>query len=140
MPEQPVSVAEFEERLAAICLGGRGSVFPRRPRDRHILYRSILASFDASNAYSEEAVNTVLRRWLSDVALHLDVDYVALRRYLIDEGYLTRDADGHSYAANPSGRGDVEFDPAVATLDPAAVIEAARARAAARRPEHFERQ
>lgn len=140
MPEQPIAVAEFEERLAAIALGGRGSVFPKRPRDRQILYHCMLRPFDASQPCSEENVNTTLLRWLSEVAPHLEVDHVRLRHYLVDEGYLVRDADGRTYTANPTGRGNVEFEPAVDAIDPLAVIEAARAHAAERRREQAARR
>ena len=134
MPEQPIVTAEeFAERLAAIALGGRGSLFPKRPRDRHILYHSMLRAFGVASACSEETVNTNLLRWRSEVAPHLEVDHVTLRRYLVDEGYLVRDADGRSYAVHPVGRGEVQFDPAIANLDDVAIIEAARSRAAARR-------
>ena len=139
MPEQPITVAEFEERLAAIALGGRGSVFPKRPRDHHILYHCMLRAFDASQPCTEETVNTSLLHWLSEVAPHLEVDHVTLRRYLVDEGYLVRGADGRTYTVHPLGRGNVEVDPAIADLDPLAVIETARARAAERRHEQAAR-
>ena len=136
MSERIIQTAEFEERLAAICLGGAGSAFPRRLRDRHILYRTIIQSLDPSKKYTEDQVNDVLRRWLLDVGTCLDIDHVTLRRYLIDEMYLTREASGTAYVVNSAGRAIVEFEESVAAIDPATVIQSARDRAAERKRMH----
>jgi hypothetical protein len=133
MSERIIQAAEFEERLAAICLGGAGSAFPRRMRDRHILYRTIIQHLDPSQKYSEGQVNEVLQRWLLDVGTCLDIDHVTLRRYLIDELYLLREPNGTAYVVNPDGRAVVEFEKSVADLDPAAVIQSARDRVAERK-------
>ena len=136
MLERIIQTAEFEERLAAICLGGAGSAFPRRLRDRHILYRTIIQSLDPSKKYTEDQVNDVLRQWLLDVGTCLDIDHVTLRRYLIDEMYLTREASGTAYVVNSAGRAIVEFEESVAAIDPATVIQSARDRAAERKRMH----
>lgn len=133
MSAQIVSVAEFEERLAVICLGGAGSVFPRRLRDRHILYWTIIKTLDPSKRYSEGEVNEVLQQWLLDIGTCLDIDHVTLRRYLIDELYLFRDANGAEYTVNPAGRSNFEFEESVAGIDPFVVIQSARDRVAERK-------
>ena len=133
MSERIIQAAEFEERLAAICLGGSGSAFPRRMRDRHILYRTIVQSLDPSQKYSEGQVNEVLQHWLLEVGTCLDIDYVTLRRYLIDEMYLFREANGATYMVNRAGREVVEFEESVAAIDPATVIQLARDRVAERK-------
>ena len=133
MSERIVTVEDFEERLAAICLGGPGSAFPRRTRDRHILYRSIIQRLDHARKYSEADLNEVLQKWLLDIGTCLDMDHVTLRRYLIDERYLSRDANGNAYEVNAAGSTDIEFEPSVAAIDPFTVIQAARDRVAERK-------
>jgi len=128
-----VTVEEFEERLAAICLSGAGAAFPRRARDRHILYRSIIQRLDSTRKYSEEDVNAALQQWRMDIGTCLDIDHVTLRRYLIDERYLSRDANGTAYEINPAGNITFEFEPSVAALDPFTVIQAAKDRVAERK-------
>ena len=132
-----VTANEFEERLALLCL--RGSGFPKRPRDRHILYRSVIQTLDTTTPYSEQQLNMALQNWLSEIGGVLDTDHVTLRRYLVDEGYLVRDAKGSAYSANPVGRRIVEFEETVAALDPFALVKAAKERAAARKREHTRR-
>ena len=133
MSEQMISAAQFEERLAAICLGGAGTAFPRRMRDRHILYRSIIQGLDYARNYSEAELNEVLHQWLLDIGTCLDIDHVTLRRYLIDERYLSRDANGNAYQVNPAGSDFVEFEPSIAAIDPVLVIQAAKDRVAERK-------
>ena len=133
MSEQMISAAQFEERLAAICLGGAGTAFPRRMRDRHILYRSIIQRLDLARKYPEGELNDALQQWLLDIGTSLDIDHVTLRRYLIDERYLSRDANGNAYQVNPAGSNFVEFDPSIAAIDPFMVIQAAKDRVAERK-------
>ena len=133
MSEQMISAAQFEERLAAICLGGAGTAFPRRMRDRHILYRSIIQRLDLARKYPEGELNEALQQWLLDIGTSLDIDHVTLRRYLIDERYLSRDANGNAYRVNPAGSNFVEFDPSIAAIDPLMVIQAAKDRVAERK-------
>jgi len=129
MSERIIQAEEFEERLAAICLGGAGSAFPRRLRDRHILYRTIIQSLDPSK-------NDLLQQWRLDIGACLDVDHVTLRRYLIDEMYLLRESNGSAYVVNPAGRAIVEFEETVAAIDPVTVIQSARDRVAERKRMH----
>jgi len=128
-----ISAAQFEERLAAICLCGAGTAFPRRMRDRHILYRSIIQRLDLARKYPEGELNEALQQWLLDIGTSLDIDHVTLRRYLIDERYLSRDANGNAYQVNPAGSNFVEFDPSIAAIDPFMVIQAAKDRVAERK-------
>jgi hypothetical protein len=133
MTEQMITAAQFEERLAAICLGGAGSAFPRRLRDRHILYRSIIQRLDHGRKYPEAELNDALQRWLLDIGTCLEIDHVTLRRYLIDEQYLARDANGNAYQVNPAGYAAIEFESSIAAIDPFTVIQAAKDRVADRK-------
>src|SRR5437667_10836466 len=135
MAERLITVTEFEERLAAVCLGGAGSAFPRRHRDRHILYRSIVQTLDVTKNYSERMLNAELQQWLFEVGGGMDIDHVTLRRYLVDEGYLVRDAKGSASTVNLTGRGHIGFEQTVAAIDSLTVIQAAKSRVAARKRE-----
>lgn len=112
----PVTAEEYVERLKAICLRAAGSGFPRRQRDRHILFRSIVADLDENATYSEPELNAALKRWIADVGESLGMDHVHLRRHLVDEGYLVRDAAGREYSVVEEGRGVVRFVPQLRTL------------------------
>ena len=78
--------------------------------------------------------NESLQRWLLDIGAGIDIDHVTLRRYLVDEGYLRRDAQGHMYEVSLSGR-NVEFEENVDRINASEVVELARERTAARRRE-----
>ena len=135
MSERVITVAEFEDRLAALCLDGPGSAFPRRDRDRQILYRSIVQSLEVRKNYSEPMMNAALQQWLSSIGTNMNIDHVTLRRYLVDEAYLVRDLKGSVYSVNLPGRGRIEFEQAVADIDSMTVIQDAKARVAARKRE-----
>jgi hypothetical protein len=132
MRVKPISIAEFQDRLAVLCPGTSGGL-PRRQRDRHIVFRSIVQVLSVSQPYSEQALNGALKEWISEVGTGFGVDHVTLRRYLVDAGYLHRDAYGTSYQVQPNGRGEVEFEPEVGQVDPVAVVRKARQQAAARK-------
>jgi hypothetical protein len=51
-----------------------------------------------TDAGSERLVNEALRATLAGAACWLDVDHVELRRWLVDTGWLQRDAYGRVYA------------------------------------------
>ena len=134
MVGKPVTAQEFAERLSLLC-GAAHAGLPRRRRDRHILLRSIVGTLNANAPYTEQLLNDALKDWISEVGAGIGVDHVTLRRYLVDAGYLRRDSRGATYEVNSAGNGEVAFDPEVAGLDPAAIVRAARERAAVRKRE-----
>jgi len=133
MSEPIISVEEFEKRLAAICLNGSGASFPRKSRDRQILYCSIIQTLDRARKYSEPELNDALQEWLLHIGTCLDMDHVTLRRYLIDERYLSRDANGTAYQINAARIDSIEFEPSIAAIDPVTVIQTAKDRMAERK-------
>lgn len=133
MSERIVTATEFKERLAAICLSGGAAAFPRRYRDRQILYRSIIQRLEPHRKYSEEELNTALQQWMLDIGACLGIDHVTLRRYLIDERYLARDMDGSAYEVHAVGNATVEFEPEISAIDAFTVIQDAKDRIAERR-------
>jgi hypothetical protein len=121
-----ISVEEFAERLCRLGAdrGPRG--FPRKPRDREILMKSLVLGLDAARVYTEPQINALLQRWSRDVAPAIAVDHVTLRRLLVDHGHLERTADGSRYRVGfPPGM--VAFDLAVFDLDLRATVAAYRA-------------
>ena len=79
-----IRTAEFKNRLAVLCLRGRGGGFPRKHRDQHILFKSITLMLETKRDYSETEVNECLAIWLSHVGRSIEIDHVSLRRYLVD--------------------------------------------------------
>ncbi len=85
----PTSILEGVPADADIILqrffrDGRLLSVPRQQTKRRVVLDHVAASFEPGVRYSESEVNEKLRPVYDD--------YVALRRYLIDEGFLGRDA------------------------------------------------
>lgn len=68
---------------------GRLIDFPAKQKRKIIILSSIAGHFKTGREYSEKEVNRLLERIYDD--------YVTLRRYLIEYGYLDRSRDGRSY-------------------------------------------
>jgi hypothetical protein len=133
MHERLITVGEYQKRLVELCSNTGGAGFPRRNRDRHILFRSVVQTLETEKSYSERMLNEALQHWLSDVGSSLDIDHITLRRYLVDAGYVVRDAQGSRYSTRVSGNTEVEFEDAIADIDSSNVIHNARLQAAARK-------
>ena len=102
-------------------------------RSAHPLLQHHSKRWTAPGNTRKAEVNEALQQWLLDIGTCLDIDHVTLRRYLIDELYLSRDANGAAYTVNPAGRSNFEFEPSIAGIDPFVVIQAARDRVAERK-------
>ncbi len=74
-----------DPRLRPFTSHGRIETLPARQARRHLLLDKIAQAFEPGVRYSERQVSLFLG------ALH--ADYAALRRYLVDEAFLSR-ADG----------------------------------------------
>jgi len=66
---------------------GRIVTFPAKRSRRLVLLNHIAQLFEVGVRYQEGEVNLKLR--------NLHEDYAALRRYLVDEGFLSRDHGGY---------------------------------------------
>ena len=98
-----ITVEQFEERMAELCLQSGVAGLPRKPRDRHILLKSVVLTLDRERSYTERELGDKLAYWLVDIYTSADLDHVTLRRLLVDAGYLARKADGSSYqVADPA--------------------------------------
>ncbi|MFF2479584.1 DUF2087 domain-containing protein [Paenibacillus sp. NPDC058071] len=74
---------------------GSLSQFPRKDKRKAFVLRHIAASFEPNRTYTEKEVNELLKRYWAP-------DFVAIRRYLVDWGFLTRTDDCQIYRLNDS--------------------------------------
>lgn len=75
--------------IEAFVRGRRLVRIPAKRAKRLIVLDLLAQDFEPGSVYSERMVNLILGRWHRDTA--------ALRRHLVDEGYLDRDPDGARY-------------------------------------------
>ncbi len=122
-----ITADEFRQRLEALLLSPGGRGLPRKRRDWDILFKSITLALEAGRDYSEKEVNQVMEEWLDGVGQAIEIDYVTLRRHLVDAGYLIRDLAGTSYRVGLEAMVEL-FEPAADAVNPAAVVEEARSR------------
>ncbi len=67
----------------------RLKTFPPKEKKKMVILRTIAKEFEEGIRYSEVQVNEILK--------DIYPDYVTLRRYLIEYGYLERTRDGSAY-------------------------------------------
>jgi hypothetical protein len=132
-----INAAEFKQRLEALLLSPGGRGLPRKRRDWDILFKSIMLALEAGRDYSEKEINQVVEEWLDGIGQAIEIDYVTLRRHLVDAGYLVRDLAGTSYRVGLEAMAEL-FEPATDTVDPAAVVEEARSRKEQRKRQYLE--
>lgn len=123
MDGQTISAEEFRSRFRALRRGGVGPGLPKRRRDAQIFLRAAATALAPGVPYSEKAVGEALTAWLRRTGGRVEMDHVTLRRYLVDAGYLVRDAAGTSYDLHRSGRGIAVFEDAVDSIEAADLLE-----------------
>lgn len=70
-------------------LDGPLDIFPSKEKRKIVILQHVMKRFDAAKTYSEADVNNVLRSVYDD--------FVTLRRYLIEYGFMDRSRDGMEY-------------------------------------------
>ncbi|HZU85998.1 MAG TPA: DUF2087 domain-containing protein [Anaerolineaceae bacterium] len=124
MNTTPVTREIFIKRIADLCLKSGLLGLPKDERDSHILLKSMILLIGPSGDFSQQEIDAKLKTWISEVSLKIEgLDHVTLRRWLIDFGYLTRNANGTHYRVVPGGPRPELFDPAVEQID---ILEAVR--------------
>jgi hypothetical protein len=84
-PPEPLSADPAEDAvLSSFVRDGRLISIPAQRSKRRVVLEHLVRVFDVGVRYPEPEVNALLAVWHPDVA--------ALRRYLVDEGMLTREA------------------------------------------------
>lgn len=81
--------AEIEKKFFPNGLDGPLLKFPRKEKQKLATLRVIIKQFEHEKMYSEKEINEVLK--------NIYADFVTLRRYLIEYGFLDRKDDGSSY-------------------------------------------
>jgi hypothetical protein len=76
---------EDEQVLGRFVQDGRLVLMPTKRSKRLVVLDHIAQSFEPGETYPEYLVNRILHRFHDD--------YAALRRYLVDEQFLTRDGN-----------------------------------------------
>lgn len=80
-----------ETVLRRFVRDGRLTALPAQAGRRQVIFEHVVRSFEPGHNYSEAEVNAILRAWTEGGAS----DHVTLRRYLVDAGLLSRDANNY---------------------------------------------
>ncbi|MEA3312355.1 MAG: DUF2087 domain-containing protein [candidate division WOR-3 bacterium] len=126
MQQKFISREEFEKRLCELFAQGRISAYPRKRRDRHILLKSIVMTLDNGKDYTEAEINKAIKAWLTGMHDPRGLDHVALRRYLVDEGYVDRSRNGSRYWMMSPGPSAKWFEAEVDAVDVFKVTDEAK--------------
>jgi hypothetical protein len=93
-PPEPLSDDPAQDAvLSAFVRNGRLTSVPAQRSKRLVVLDHLVRVFEPGIRYPEREVNALLAVWHDDVA--------ALRRYLVDEGLLTRDAGVYWRSGGP---------------------------------------
>lgn len=131
-----LSSSQFTERFISLILGARD--LPKKPADRHILFVSAVLGLEPGQQYSESELNDKLMQWSARFGGNFGLDHVTLRRFLVDEGYLRRDAYGRAYQLAEDAL-PYTFDPALRAVDLEALIAEAKRAREARKQQYLKR-
>ena len=96
---------------------------------------SAMLEIEIGRAYSEWSINTKLQAWVDAFGALIGFDHVAVRRTLVDEGYLHRDRFGKTYvlgARSPY----FAYELSIRALDLRKLVEALEQQRAQRRHAH----
>lgn len=80
---------ESEKIIKKYIVDGELTEFPTKEKRKLVILRYIMKKFDSEKRYAEKEVNEIIRG--------IYHDYVTIRRYLIEYGFLDRKKDGSEY-------------------------------------------
>ncbi|MFJ8248052.1 DUF2087 domain-containing protein [Peribacillus asahii] len=80
---------EITKKFLPEGINGRLKKFPPKEKQRLIILREITGRFEKDRIYPEKEINQILETIYDD--------YVLIRRYLIEYGFLERKSDGSQY-------------------------------------------
>jgi hypothetical protein len=90
-PNADDPLADPPQQLRAFVRDGKITAMPARRTRRRLLLDQVVQAFEPGRTYPEATVNEVLKVIFDD--------YCALRRYLVDELFLSRTAAGTYWRA-----------------------------------------
>lgn len=117
MIDEPDATATLRRMLK----GGKLTNIPKRKSDRDLILALAAARFEPDRAYSESEVNVLLDGWLKTFCSPRRIDYVTIRRFLIDMRYLRRDSEGRMYKLH-GARLEGEITPAAQKIEPGEIL------------------
>jgi hypothetical protein len=84
-----ITESEKKEYIGKYFDGKRLLQFPTRQKRIIVILQHIVLNFEENRKYTEKEVNEILKAFFGD--------YVTLRRYLIEYGFMERTQDCHEY-------------------------------------------
>lgn len=105
---------EFKRRFVTLVI--RWRTLPQERCDLNMLLISASLRLTPDRRYSEREINDELAEWAARFGANFGLDHAWLRRLLVDEGYLHRDAAGTLYEFTDIAL-PYPFDPAIKMLD-----------------------
>jgi hypothetical protein len=84
-----ITQEEHEQIVKKYFSEGKLTKFPQKEKQRLVVLREISTHLETNYQYDEHALNQILMGYYED--------YVLIRRYLVDYGFLDRKSDGSSY-------------------------------------------
>ena len=105
---------------------------PKARLELHMLLLGTTFELDAAGRYSEAEINQHLQSWIRRFGADLAVDHAALRRYLVDEDVLSRNATGSEYALSHEHR-HFTYDESIRSVDLDRLVSRAQSTRAARK-------
>lgn len=84
-----ITTEEEQNILEKFFIGGKLKKFPPKEKQRLVVIKEISKRFSTGERYSEQQINSIIESVFSD--------YVLIRRYLIEYGFLGRKKDGSEY-------------------------------------------
>ena len=86
---------QFVRRFPVLVLDQR--TLPRRREAIITLLVGAMVEIDIGRRYTEAGINAKLEAWVDTFGGSMGLDHVAIRRMLVDEGYLHRNLSGTTY-------------------------------------------
>lgn len=84
-----ISQTDRDKILKNYIKDGRVNIFPSKEKKKIVILQYIVDKFESDKKYTEKEVNEVIVSMVDD--------YVSIRRYLVDYGFLVRNRDGSEY-------------------------------------------
>ena len=131
-----IEAAEIESILRRIFKGGALRRMPKKREDAEVIMALSLLGLDPNGVFDESEINVQLSAWLDGITVENSAaDYVALRRDLVDHGFLRRATDGAIYRIEQS-RIEETIASSAAQIDPKKIYEETLKVRAERRTAH----